>query len=109
MHYADTLGKGKFLLPLFLLIAIFPDDVLCVSAGLSNIKFSYFLIVILITRAIDLVFTCFVGSVAVKSTVGIICIVLFVIVGLILSLILTKKQSQIENWFVKTFSKNKTN
>lgn len=107
MHYANTLGKGKLLLPLFLLIAIFPDDILCVSAGLSNINFCYFFVVILITRAIDLIVTCFVGTIAIKSTLGIILIVLFVLTGILLSIVLTKKEKEIETWFVNIFAKPK--
>lgn len=106
-YYANVLGKGKFLFPIFMLIAIFPDDILCVSAGLSNIKFSYFLCVILITRAIDLACTCFIGTYAVKSPIGIVFLTLFLIVAIILAVILTKKQEKVENWFVKTLSKNK--
>ena len=107
MHYAKTIGKGKFLLPIFMLIAVFPDDILCVSAGLSNIKFSYFLCVILVTRAIDLIFTCFVGTIAIKSSLGIILLAIFLIVAIIFAIILTKKQEKIEKWFVQALSKNK--
>lgn len=104
-HYAKTLGKGKFILPIFLLIPIFPDDILCISAGLSNIKFLYFAIILLITRGIDLACTCFIGSFAVKSPIGIALLVVFLIISIILAIVLTKHQAKVEKWFVKTFQK----
>ena len=104
-HYAKNLGRGKFILPIFLLIPIFPDDILCISAGLSNIKLFYFTIVILITRAIDLSCTCFIGSAAVKSPLGIVLLSIFVLVSIILAVVLTKHQAKVEKWFVKTFEK----
>lgn len=56
-------NNGKFLLPIFFLIPIFPDEVMCMLAGLSKINFIYFIIVIIITRAIDLASTCFIGAI----------------------------------------------
>ena len=107
LKYKFVLGKGKFMLPIFMLLAIIPDDLLCVSAGLSNIDFGYFLLVILATRGIDLACTCFIGIHAIKSTIGIICLFIFVTIAVILSLILTKRQDQLESWIIKTFTKNK--
>ena len=99
------LGKGKFLFPIFMLIGLFPDDLLIASAGVSNIKFSYFFIVILITRAIDLAFTCFVGIYALKSPIGIVLLSIFFVGTAICSLILTKKQDKLENWFINALAK----
>lgn len=103
--YKKILGKGKFILPIFMLLAIFPDDLLCVSAGMSDIDFGYFLLVILATRAIDLACTCFIGTHAVKSPLGIALLVIFIIIAIILSITLTKKQDKLENWAIKTFSR----
>ena len=99
------LGKGKFLFPIFMIVGLLPDDLLIASAGVSNIKFSYFIIVVLITRAIDLAFTCFVGIYALKSTVGIVILSIFFITIAITSLILTRNQDKLENWFVSTLAK----
>lgn len=104
-HYTSLLGKGKYMLPIFMLVAVVPDDILCASAGLSNINFGYFLVVVMATRAIDLAFTCFVGTHAVQSTLGIVLLCVFIVIAIIISIIVTKKQHQLENWFVKVFSK----
>lgn len=62
--WAKKIGaNGKLMLPICFLIPIFPDELICMLAGLSNIKTSYFVLVSIITRAIDLAFTCFIGSI----------------------------------------------
>lgn len=105
--YANILGKGKYLLPIFLTIPIFPDDVLCASAGLGKINVWYFVIVIIITRAIDTACTCFIGSALIQSVPGIIFLCLFILAMLVLSIWLTKNQERVENWFINLFNKNK--
>ncbi len=102
---AKMLGKGKFLFPILMIVGLFPDDLLIASAGVSNIKFSYFFIVVLITRAIDLAFTCFVGIYALKSPIGIVLLSIFFIILAICSFILTKKQDKLESWFVNSLAK----
>ena len=104
-HYANALGKTKFILPIFLLVPIFPDDILCASAGLAKINMIYFIIVITVTRAIDTACTCFIGASMVQSTLGIVLLCIFVAIMLGVSIILTKKQDKIENWFVRRFTK----
>jgi len=62
--YQEKLGQnGKYLLPIFLLIPIFPDEIMCMLSGATKINFWYFLVVIIITRAIDLASTCFIGAI----------------------------------------------
>ena len=105
--YKYILGKGKFMLPIFMLLAIIPDDLLCVSAGMSNIDFGYFLLVILATRGIDLACTCFIGIHAIKSPIGVVLLVLSIAIAIIISLVLTKKQADLETWIIQTFAKKK--
>lgn len=107
IKYANLLKKGKYLLPIFLLIPIFPDDIMCASAGLGKINFYYFCIVIIITRAIDTACTCFIGATLIKSPIGITILVLFVIAMGILGYFVTKNQDKVDAWFVDKFSKKK--
>ncbi len=46
-------GKDYLILSIMFLLPMFPDDVLCFVAGLSSMTWPYFLIMILITRAIS--------------------------------------------------------
>lgn len=105
--YANLLKKGKYLLPIFLTIPIFPDDIICASAGLGNINFWYFCIVIIITRAIDTACTCFIGATLIKTPIGITLLVVFVIAMCTLGYFVTKNQDKIDAWVVKKFSKNR--
>ncbi|MDD4815709.1 MAG: VTT domain-containing protein [Clostridia bacterium] len=104
-RYAYFLGRGKFVLPMILLVPIFPDDIVCAAAGLSNINWLYFSIVICITRGIDNFCTVFIGAEMIKTTLGLILLGCFVVVMIFASIILTKHQDKIENWFVSKFSR----
>lgn len=106
--YAKMLKKAKYLFPMFLLIPIFPDDLICVSAGTAKINFIYFFIVVFLTRAIDLACTCYIGSTLVKSVTGMIILSVFVLIMLVVSIIVTKNQDKIDKWFAKKFTKKKT-
>ena len=105
--YATYLGKAKFVLPLILLVPVFPDDIVCLGAGLSNVNPFYFMTVIFLTRGIDNFCTVFVGASMLKSTVGIILLVIFVIAMIIASYFLTKYQDKIENFLLEKFTRKK--
>ena len=50
-------GKDYLLLSIMFLLPLFPDDILCFVAGLSSMSWAYFVIMIVITRAISVVTT----------------------------------------------------
>lgn len=52
-------GKDYLLLSIMFLLPLFPDDILCFVAGLSSITWLYFIIMIIITRAISVLTTSF--------------------------------------------------
>ena len=52
-------GKDYLLLSIMFLLPLFPDDILCFVAGLSSITWRYFIIMIIITRAISVLTTSF--------------------------------------------------
>ena len=74
---------------------------------MENIDFRYFLLVILATRGIDLACTCFIGIHAIKSPIGVVLLVLSITIAMIISLVLTKKQADLETWIIQTFAKKK--
>lgn len=49
-----TQGKDKVILTLMFLLPFFPDDLLCVIAGLTDMKYWQFFIIMLITRPINI-------------------------------------------------------
>lgn len=50
-------GKDYLLLSIMFLLPLFPDDILCFVAGLSSMTWPYFLVMIVITRAISVLTT----------------------------------------------------
>lgn len=54
--------KSKMLLPLMFLFPIFPDDALCMVAGMTKMRYWYFAIVVLIFRTVGIATICFLGS-----------------------------------------------
>lgn len=52
-------GKDYLILSIMFLLPLFPDDVLCFVAGLSSMTWLYFLVMIVITRAISVSTTSF--------------------------------------------------
>ncbi len=49
--------KAKVYLPVMFLFPFFPDDALCLAAGLTKIKYSYFIPIVLIFRSVGAIFT----------------------------------------------------
>ena len=54
--------KSKMLLPLMFLFPVFPDDALCMVAGMTKMRYWYFAIVVAIFRTVGIATICFIGS-----------------------------------------------
>lgn len=54
--------KGRFVFILMLIFPIFPDDMLCMIAGITTMSYGYFFLAVLLTRPWGLATTCFLGS-----------------------------------------------
>lgn len=61
--YIDLLGnKGNVLFALMQLLPFFPDDILCMVAGLTKMSFKFFFGVILVIRPVYIAAVCFFGT-----------------------------------------------
>lgn len=61
--YLDLLGnKGNVLFVLMQILPFFPDDILCMVAGLTKMTFKFFLIVMLIVRPVYIGAVCFLAT-----------------------------------------------
>lgn len=111
--WSRTLEKGKYVFFLMMLFPIFPDDILCMVAGTTNLSYTFFIATNLITRPIAIVTTCFVGSgqLIPFSGWGIPVWIVLVAIMVVLFVISIKYQSQIENFVVNLSKKlnNKNN
>ncbi|WP_251545501.1 TVP38/TMEM64 family protein [Pumilibacter intestinalis] len=54
--------KGRFLFIVMMLFPFFPDDIICLIAGITTMSFKYFLITISWTRPVMIAFMCYFGS-----------------------------------------------
>ncbi len=104
--WAEKLGKGKFVFFLMMLFPVFPDDILCMVVGTTNMTWKFFIITNLITRPIGIFCTCFLGSgiipftgwwIALWIVLAVACVILFVLCY--------KFQPQIETFILKIANK----
>ena len=91
--YLDILQrKGGIVLFLMFLLPLFPDDLLCIVAGMSNMKLKSFALVSFISRTIGVAFITFFGSGSIFSTTW--SKVLFYIIVALLGIIVVTKVSK---------------
>ena len=106
-HYKKILSdKGRILLPIFFLLPVFPDDLLCFASGATSMTFKCFLIITIIFRPVAIFFVCWLGSgkVIPFSSWGIPVWIVLIILLLVLLIFLFKYQNKIENWIINKFS-----
>ncbi|MBD5132716.1 MAG: TVP38/TMEM64 family protein [Clostridiales bacterium] len=97
--YAKLLGdKGRFLFIIMLLFPAFPDDMLCMIAGITTMSYAYFTIVCLVTRPVMIGLTAYLGSGAIPFSgwgipvwIAIVCLMFVVFV------VVSKLKTKMEN------------
>ena len=60
--WIDRMSRGKYLFFLMMIFPMFPDDILCVVAGLTNMSFSFFFWTNILARGVGIACTVFFGS-----------------------------------------------
>lgn len=58
----EKLAKGKYIFFLMMLLPLFPDDILCIVVGASEMSYKFFITTILLSRPIGVFVNCFLGS-----------------------------------------------
>ena len=105
-------GKDKVVLTFMFLFPFFPDDVLCFVAGLSSMSVPYYIVMITITRIINIVVSAYSvnGSIIPYNTWwGILLWIAVFILVAALCYAIYKHGDKIENFFKSKFSKRKNN
>lgn len=100
--YLDLIHRKRdVFLAMAFLFPFFPDDLLCILAGLTNISFSRFFVLTLLTRPWGLLVACAVGS----STLSIPLwgMILLGIAGLAIFLLMMKYGDKLEEALLKRF------
>lgn len=106
--WTDFLTNAKYSFVVMMVLPIFPDDVLCLVAGLTNMTWKFFVLTNLIARPIGIFMTCYLGSGELIPYHGwglVAWAFIIVIVGILLYLTF-KYRPQIEN-FLKTKFRSK--
>ena len=99
--YAKIMNeKGRFLFIIMLLFPAFPDDMLCMIAGITTMSYAYFTVICLITRPVMIGLTAYLGSgiipfsgwgIPVWISIACLMFVVFIVVGGIKSKIENRK------------------
>ena len=107
--WVERMSHGKYLFFLMMLFPMFPDDILCVIAGFTNMSFGYFFITNLIARSIGIACTVFFGSGSVIPFTGWGLIVWGVIILLVATLfyLSVKYQKKIDEVVKQFFNREK--
>ncbi|MDE5563500.1 MAG: TVP38/TMEM64 family protein [Clostridiales bacterium] len=105
--YAKIMNeKGRFLFIIMLLFPAFPDDMLCMIAGITTMSYTYFTVICLVTRPVMIGLTAYLGSgvipfsgwgIPVWISIACLMFVVFVVIGGIKSKIENRRQFGIKN------------
>ena len=109
-RYASYLGsKGKVVFVLMQILPFFPDDILCMVAGLTSMSILFFFITMVAVRPLIIAAYCFLGSGTVIPFEGWgIAAWTAIFVGFIVLAVLSfKYQERFEKWLIGKFSKYK--
>lgn len=108
--YINYIGnRGKVIFVLMQILPFFPDDILCMIAGLTAMSFPFFLAVMILVRPLIIAAYCYLGSGSVIpfSGWGIPVWIAIFAVCIALAALSFKYQDRIEKWLVAKFRKNK--
>ena len=105
--WTKKLTNGKYAFFLMMLFPAFPDDVLCLAAGVTNMSWKFFSITNLITRPIGILCICYLGSGTLIPYEGYYLIAwAFILIALVVLFVLSiKYQSKIEEFVDKINNK----
>ncbi len=108
--WVKFLTNAKYSFFVMMVLPVFPDDVLCIVAGLTNMSWTFFVVTNLIARPIGIFMTCYLGSGHLIPYHGwglVVWAIIIVLVGVLLFLSF-KYQSKIEAFLQTKFRSRKT-
>lgn len=109
--WQNKIEHGKYLFLLMMLFPLFPDDILCVIAGVSSMNFSFFFWTNVVARGIGVAGTVFFGngSVVPFHGWGLVVWGLIAVFAIILFYLSVRFEDKLDNLFSQLFGKNKVN
>ncbi|MCI8475839.1 MAG: TVP38/TMEM64 family protein [Clostridia bacterium] len=107
--YSAYFGKkGKGIFVLMQILPFFPDDILCMVAGLTAMSFPFFLATMILVRPLVIAAYCYGSLIPVDQPWGIAVWVTIFVVCIVLAVLSFKYQERFENWLVNKFSRKKS-
>lgn len=103
LKYASVLNKrGKFFLVIAFLLPLFPDDMLCLVAGMTTMEFKDFAIIASITRPIGVICMCYFGGgyIIPFSGWGLYVWAVLLVLIIVSVIMVYKYQDKIENFII---------
>ena len=107
--WANFLYNAKYSFVLMMIMPFFPDDVLCLVAGLTPMSWPFFVITNFVARPIGVFITCYFGGgyIIPYKGWGLAVWAVVIVVAAALLYLSVKYRKQIEEWLLKTFAKKK--
>lgn len=105
-HYLDLMRRKRHaFLVLAFLFPYFPDDIICILAGLTDLPISHFVLIALLTRPWGLLFASALGGAAIRMPLWV--LILLGMAGVVLFLLGLKYAERIEGWVTDRLNKRK--
>ncbi len=106
--WTKFLTGAKYSFFIMMLLPMFPDDVLCLVAGLTNMSWTFFVVTNLIARPIGIFMTCYLGSGSIipYHGWGLVAWAFIIILVIVLIYLSYRYRTQIENFMMKHFHSN---
>ncbi len=107
--WSKTLGDCKYSFVIMMLLPCFPDDILCLVAGLTDMSWTFFMLTQFIARPIGIFSVSYLssGEVIPYHGWGLAVWAVIIIVSIILIYLAGKYNKEIEKFINKLFKKNK--
>lgn len=107
--WVKFLDNGKYSYVIMMLLPFFPDDVLCLVAGVTNMSWLFFVVTQFLTRPVGIITTAYFssGEIIPYHGWGLVVWGIIIVATIVLIILTTKYKNQIENCLSKAFRKKK--
>ena len=107
--WSKTLGSCKYSFVIMMLLPCFPDDILCLVAGLTDMSWTFFMVTQFIARPIGIFTVSYLssGEIIPYSGWGLVVWAVIIIASFVLIYLAGRYNKQIENFINKLFKKDK--
>ena len=101
--WTQFLSNAKYSFVIMMLLPIFPDDVLCLVAGLTNMSWTFFTVTNLISRPLGVLSVSYVNALIPYHGWGLAVWAVIIVAIVVVIVLAYKYQKQIENFILKIF------